>query len=335
VSAAPIQRFSLDDGCGLRLELMDWGASWLSARLHGRELLLGHATPQAYRHEGAFMGAIVGRVANRIAGAGFSLQGRQHRLAANEGGNQLHGGPGGFHNRAWRGLQHSSARVDFSLDSADGDQGFPSALRATVSYCITAAHELEIRFEVENKGALETVAGLTSHAYFSLDGPEQGVLGQTLRLQAEKVLPVGPDLLPTGELMDVAGSPFDFRTPRGLREGMALSHEQLRIPGGYDHCWLLLQDPSPALQLVSADERRSLCLDTSYPALQIYGGQHLGHSRDRQGHHFIPHAGLAVEPQYPPDTVHHLGEPLWPQEGFVLRPGQTQRHWIRIRFERR
>ncbi|WP_290357682.1 aldose epimerase family protein [Roseateles violae] len=330
-----IQRFALDDGCGLQLELMDWGASWLSARLHGRELLLGHADPAAYREQSAYMGAIVGRVANRIAGAAFSLQGRQHRLAANEGVNQLHGGPGGFHNRAWRGLRHSSTRVDFTLDSADGDQGFPSRLRATASYRITAAQQVEIHFEVENLGAIDTVAGLTSHAYFGLDGPEQGVLGQTLCLQADKVLPVCPDLLPTGEFMNVAGTPFDFRQPRSLGEGLAMQHEQLQRAGGYDHCWLLQPGLGPALQLVSADERRSLCLDTSYPALQIYGGQYLDRSRDRLGRPFAPRAGLAIEAQYPPDTVHHLGEPDWPQAGFVLRPGQTQRHWIRIRFEQR
>ncbi|MDN3923186.1 galactose-1-epimerase, partial [Pelomonas sp. PFR6] len=170
-----IQRYSLDDGCGLQLELMDWGASWLSARLHGRELLLGHADPAAYRDQSAYMGAIVGRVANRIAGAGFALQGREYRLTANEGLNQLHGGPDGFHRRAWRGVQRSATRANFELDSADGDQGFPSRLRATASYRLTAAQQVEIHFEVENLGPTDTIAGITSHAYFSLDGPEQGV----------------------------------------------------------------------------------------------------------------------------------------------------------------
>jgi len=327
------RRFALDDGCGLQLELTELGATWLSARLHDRELLLGHTSPEAYRDETAYMGAIIGRVANRISGARLSLQGRGHRLAANEGINQLHGGPEGFHRRVWQGVQRSPARVDFSLDSNDGDQGFPSRLRATASYRITGAQQVEIHFEAENLGETDTVAGLTSHAYFSLDGPEQGVRGQSLQLRANEVLPVRPDLLPTGEIMDVSGTPFDFRSPRRL--GLAQSHEQLSLAGGYDHCWLLPPAPGPALRLVSADERRALSLDTSYPALQVYGGQYLDRNRDRQGRPFVPHAGLALEAQYPPDLVHHLGQPGWPQAGFVLKPGQTQKHWIRLRFEQR
>ena len=325
--------FSLDDGCGLQLQMMDWGATWLSARLHGQELLLGHASPEAYRTGTAYLGAVVGRVANRIAGSRFTLQGREHRLTPNEGANQLHGGPGGFHHQAWRADPRSSTRIDFHIESAAGDQGFPSQLQATASYRLTDRHRVEIHFDVHNTGGEDTVAGLTSHAYFSLDGPEQGVLGQTLALNAHHVLPIAADLLPTGQRLAVAGTAFDFRQPRRIADGLAQAHEQLRLAGGYDHCWLL--DAGPALALTSADGQHALKLSTSYPSVQIYGGQYLSRNLDRQGQPFAAHAGLAIEPQYPPDTPNHLGDASWPQDGFVIAPGQTQTHWLRLDFEKR
>lgn len=328
--------FTLDDGCGLQLQMMDWGATWLSARLHGHELLLGHATPEAYAQGTAYLGATVGRIANRIAGARFTLQGREHLLTPNEGANQLHGGPGGFHHQAWRAGPQSSTRIDFHIDSPAGDQGFPSRLQATASYRLTERHRVEIHFEVHNLGPDDTVAGLTSHAYFSLDDPAQGVLGQTLALKGSHVLPIDASLLPTGEHLAVAGTPFDFRTPRRIGDGLAQAHEQLALAGGYDHCWLLDAPGEPAaVQLVSSDQAWALTLATSYPSVQIYGGQYLSRNVDRQGRPFAAYAGLAIEPQYPPDTPHHLDEAGWPQSGFVIAPGQTQRHWLRLDFDKR
>lgn len=331
-------RLTLGNPAGFAIEVAAIGASWLSCWLpvggERRELLLAPADPEAHaRSPGcAYIGSTVGRVANRIAGARFTLEGRRWPLVANEGAHQLHGGPDGFHARTWR-LEASSAdEAVFVLHSPAGDQGYPGALTAQVHYRVdVAACSVHIAFSAEADAP--TPVALTSHAYFNLDGDAADVRRHRLRVAAAQVLPVDATMIPLAEALPVAGTPFDLRTPRPLPTDPAL-HPQLALARGLDHCYRL--DPAcaalqaPAAELGSADGRVRLVLATDYPGLQVYSGQHLSGHAGRDGRPLAAFAGLALEPQALPDAINRPG---WADDGLVLRPGQRWQRQIRYRFE--
>jgi aldose 1-epimerase len=333
--AAPPRLITLGGANGLSLTVMDIGATWISCRVpladgSIREVLLGHPTPADYLTEPGYLGAIIGRYANRIAGARFMLDGHTHRLTPNEGPHQLHGGPEGFNRRRWRVAGQSASHVRFALASPAGDQGFPGALDASVEYRIERPDTLSITLEAD-VGAPCPV-NLTSHAYFNLDAAHHDASSHRLRIAAANYLPIGRDLIPTGEIAPVEGTPFDWRAPRPIGERL---HEvpQQQIAKGYDHCFVLEQACAnaaiPAAELQSSDARLTMSLYTSYPGLQFYSGNHLDQTRARDGKPYAPHAGIALEPQYFPDSPNH---PEWPQPSSILRPGERRTHVIRIRF---
>jgi len=315
--------FELDDGAELRVSLMDIGATWLSCRLRlpdgsEREVLLGYARPQDHLHEGGYLGGLIGRYANRIAGARYRLDGVERQLVANEGRNQLHGGPDGFHRRRWQVLQATPRELRLKLVSPDGDQGFPGELTVEASYAIVGPGELALSWRANCTAACPV--NLTSHAYFNLDGDARGIARHMLQIQADEVLPVDAGLIPTGALLPVAGTEFDFRRPRRAVDDSG------RV---YDHCWRLADGAQPAATLVSADSRVTMQLFTGLPGLQHYSGQHLAEAHGRDGRPFAPSAGIALEPQFFPDSPNR---PEWPQPSCVLRPGATMAHQIRWRF---
>lgn len=327
--------FTISDGEGMTLTLMDIGATWLSCRVpladrSTREVLLGHPTPEDHLSEPGYLGAIVGRYANRIANARFTLDGREHRLVPNEGTHQLHGGPEGFHRRRWHAVQTDARHVRLALDSPAGDQGFPGNLHAEVEYRVEAPRVISITFDT--KVDKPCPVNLTSHAYFNLDGEHAEVRSHRLRIAADRYLPIGTDLIPTGDIATVQDTPFDLRSSRAIGDGLHQG-EQQRIANGYDHCFILdaacADGAATAAQLHSSDGRLTMKLFTSYPGLQVYSGNYLGGASDRNGRPFATHAGLALEPQYFPDSPNR---PHWSQPDCVLRPGNRRTHFIRLRF---
>ena len=219
-------------GGGTRIAVTNRGASWLSCVLAlpggaTREVLLAHDKPQQYGTQPGYLGGIVGRYANRIAGARLlSPQGQTHALSANEGCTQLHGGPDGFDKRDWQMLSHDSGHVRFRLDSPAGDQGYPGHLQAEVTYEVGAKGSVTIRFDTVVD--VPCPVGLSSHGYFNLDGngDQADVLDHTLWINAERYLPVNVRMIPTGEFAPVAGTPFDFSTPARLRDVLKQQHPQ-------------------------------------------------------------------------------------------------------------
>ena len=316
--------FELRSAEGLGIAVTDAGAAWMSCRVPvlgaEREVLLGYRTPADYLVRPGYLGAVVGRYANRIAGAGFELDGRHFALQANEGRHQLHGGAGGFHRQLWQVISHAGDRLELALTSPDGDQGFPGELKVRAIYRVEPPLTVSITLEATTTAA--TLCNLTSHAYFNLDGDAADIRGHRLQIAAERYLPVRADLIPTGEQADVAGTPFDFRTPR--RIGEALEALAGATPACHDHCWLGGQ-----ATLQSSDAALSLELRSAAPGLQFYAGEFLPRTPDRQGRPYARHAGLALEPQALPDSPHH---PEWPQKHAVLRPGEVYRHQIQYRF---
>lgn len=316
---------------GLEVTVMDHGASWLSCKVPlgdgFREVLLDCADRAA---RPGFMGATVGRYANRIA-HGLIRRGAQRWQLARAPGerHQLHGGPGGMHARAWHMVSISRQAIRWVLDSDDGDQGFPGALRATLDLSLPG--DGSVLWRCRARVSAWCPVAMTSHAYFNLDGGGD-ILGHHLQISGSSYAPVDAELIPVGPLVDVAGSDFDFSAP--VRIGARwLGSDQQRLAGGIDHGLLLHPEcgnaAKPAAWLRSSDGRVELQLSTSAPALQLYAGQNLAGVQAVDGSTLCACAGIALEPGFLADSPNH---PEWPQPPCWLSPDGVYEHRIRYRF---
>lgn len=313
----------LENSSGMQVAVMDWGATWLSCRLplssgELRELLLGCRTPGEYPYQGAYLGASVGRYANRIANAALERDGRHYSLLANQGEHQLHGGPQGFHARRWSLVSAEPQRVVYRLHSADGDQGFPGSLAVQASYRLTDDNRLEIHYQASVDR--ECPVCLTNHAYFNLDGEGLDARQQRLQLFADEYLPVAADGIPCAALAPVAHSGMDFRQPRTIALHFLADSAQEKVKG-YDHGYLLQRvcndGQHPAAHLWSADGLVQMTVYTDAPALQFYSGNFLAGTPARAGGAYENYQGIALESEFLPDSPHH---PEWPQPDCWLQP---------------
>ncbi len=303
---------------GVLLELLERGAAVRRLVVDGTDIALGHGDPDCYRTNPDYLGSTIGRYANRIAGARFPLDGHEYEIAANEAGNALHGGTVGFDARDWTLDAASDTSATFSLVSADGDQGFPGELAATVTYTVSPG---SVRIDYVATTDRPTVVNLTNHTYFNLDGEGSGTVDDhTLSVAARAFTPGGPDLVPTGEVRDVTGTPFDLRTATRLGDVLAHDDEQLRHGGGLDHNFVVDGSGMRPVARLSAGGR-SLVVESDQPGVQVYTGVHFDHTIvGPSGAAYGPRAGIALETQGFPDAPHHAGFP-----STVLRPGQTYR----------
>ncbi len=333
---------------GLRVELSPWGASWLRCEVHWpggecRQVLLpprsARLGPEQPR---TFMGSTIGRYANRIAHGQVEHQGQRWALDRAPGErHQLHGGPGGWDTACWNTTRHSARQVTYTHTSPDGDQGYPGAAHAETHYRLLDVWTLELAWRVTVTQASPVC--LSNHVYFNLDPrhPAHGdctdVRQHRLQVAATRYAPVDAELIPLGPLAPVASTSLDFRRPHRLLDRW-LQDEQQHHGAGYDHAFLLdtpgLPDQSapPAAQLTSADGRLTLHLHTTQPALQLYTGQYLAGLPAPQQQVYGACQGLALEPQWLPDSPHH---PEWLQPSVWLQPGQVWQHSAVYRFEPR
>ena len=312
----------------IRAQFTSFGAALVSLEVPDRrgeraDVVLGFDTLAEYESEkNPYFGGVVGRCANRIAGARFALDHRWYRLTANEGKHHLHGGARGFDRRCWRARSVRQLGVRFDLQSPHGEEGYPGQLAASAAYLLAPAHELpDARVLAVRLGAetdAPTLANLTQHTYFNLAG-DGTILEHELTVFARRYLVVDDELLPTGELASVEGTPFDFRTPRRIGERI---HELTSTPArGYDVCFELDEPPRKgfrgAARLRDPRSGRTLEIATSAPGLQLYTGNHLGGLAGKRGARYPRHAGVCLEAQHFPDAVHHASFP-----SIVLLPGQ-------------
>lgn len=320
----PFRLLTLRNRAGMVVTLMDWGATLLSARIplndgSVREALLGCASPEQYTSQAAFLGASVGRYANRIANSRFTLGGETWQLAPSQGVNQLHGGPDGFDKRRWQVVNQNDESVLFALESADGDQGFPGNLRATAHYQLTEDNRIAIEYRATVDKACPV--NLTNHVYFNLDGGQSDVREHRLSIAADSYLPVDDMGIPRAGLKEVANTSFDFREAKSIARDF-LSDDDQRKMKGYDHAFLLSSPGSlsqPVASLWSADEKLQLNVYTSAPALQFYSGNYLGGTPSRDSQPYADWQGLALESEFLPDSPNH---PEWPQPDCTLLPGE-------------
>jgi aldose 1-epimerase len=330
------QVFRLEHPNGMRIAVMDQGATWLSCELPlpcgaRREVLLGCNTPSDYARQSAYLGATIGRYANRIANARFVLDGQAYQLAPNNGPHNLHGGPRGFDAQRWLLVSHNPSELVLALDSPDGDQGFPGRAQLHVRYLLTDHLGVLIEFSASVDAACPI--GLTNHAYFNLDGSTSDgcVQAHRLRMAAERFVPIDSTLIPIAESREVVGSAFDFRQLRRIG-GDWLQDEQMCNARGYDHSFLLdasvRSGERAAAQLCSGDGRVGMHLYTDQPALQCYTGNYLADTPARDGGVYVAHAGIALEPGFPPDSPNRSDA-----AACILRPGRCFRSFIRYDFE--
>lgn len=327
---------TLDNGRGLRARVMNHGATLLELWVPDRsgrqaDVVLGFDDARAYLGVQPYIGAVVGRYANRIAGAGFELGGKRHRLAANEGANHLHGGLRGFDKLEWTPAEERNApfpEVAWACTSPAGDEGYPGRLEVKVAYALTSDNALRIEYEAQTDAP--TILNLTHHAYWNL-GVHEDVLEHELEIFGSRFLPVAPDLIPTGELRAVAGTPMDFLRASAIGARLGEPDEQLLRGGGYDHNWVLDRAGAalaPAARLREPRLGRSMEVLTTQPGLQFYSGNRLdGSLVGKRGRRYGRHAGLCLETQHFPDSPHHRGFP-----STVLLPGDVYRHATLYRF---
>lgn len=315
-----VARITLENAAGVRARFLDLGATLAELSVPDRQgrlddVLLGFDTPAEYAVPGRWFGCMVGPVANRIAGARFTLDGREHRLEANDGPNHLHGGRAGLSDRVWRTSEVARPQgpaVRFAVRHPDGEGGFPGNLDVEVVY--VWGDDGALRIESRATTDAPTLVSLTNHAYFDLSC-SGSILGHELALDATRYLETDAARLPTGRVLSVEGTPFDFRRPKPIGR-------DLDAAGGYDHHFVL-KDAADSSLLRAARVRdpasgRTLETWTTAPGFQLYTGGGLDGVRGKGGARYTAHAGLCIEAQHPPDAIHH---PAFPS--VVLRPGET------------
>lgn len=292
-----------------------------------RNVVLGHPDVETRLASEAYLGATVGRYANRIAAGRFELAGREVRVGTNDRGNSLHGGPEGFDRRSWEVVEHGPDEVVLTLTSPDGDQGFPGRVEARVAYRV-AGDSVTVTMTATTDAT--TVVNLTNHTYLNLDGEGAGNVDDHLLLvEADAYTPVDDTGIPTGDHAPVAGTPFDFREPARLGAAVRAEHPQVVAAHGIDHNYVVRgQGLRRAAALASAATRTRVELWSDQPGLQVYTGNFLdGALRGSGGGRYRQGDGIALEPQLFPDSPNH---PEWPSA--TLEPGEDYRAEVQWRF---
>ena len=320
----PVYRFRIMNTSGAYVELTNWGARWITAMIPDADgclsnVIQGYDTLDGYLTDDYYMGAIVGRFANRIATASFTIDGIRYQLEANDGPNTNHGGTSGFHQKLWQ-WELLSDGVCFSLHSPDEEGGYPGNLDIKVEYRWNEQNELSICYHgLTDK---PTYLNMTNHAYFNLSGTREKITRHQLTIHSRRMLDTTPEFIPTGREVEVTGTPFDFTIPTKIGQGIYADHPQLRWNRGYNHCYILKQSPSAekvvAARLYDPGTARSLTVEADLPGILVYTGGYLEH----------PDTAICLEAQYFPDTPSHPGFP-----SCLLKPGEEYKQQTTYKFE--
>ena len=337
---APCEMVTLLGDDGFEVRVITYGAAIQSLFVPDRDraladVVLGRDDLAGYVAQRRFLGATIGRYANRIADGRFELDGRRFALPANDGANSLHGGLAGFDRKNWTVTvlgEDPQPFVTLSYRSPDGEEGYPGALQADITYRISGGMELSVTYTAVSDQP--TIVNLTNHSFFNLRGVEAdgGILDHRLTIAADDYLPVSASGIPLGAPSVVDGTPFDFRAPHRVGARLADADPQIQIRGGYDHCYCLrggaVTEPRFAARLEDPGSGRILDLLTNQPGLQFYSGNFLdGSVTGKYGRAHCLYDALCLEPQTWPDAPNR---PDYPPAR--LDPGQTYRHILLYRF---
>ncbi len=327
--------YTVANSHGATMKVTSYGARLVSLEVPDRagkfaNVTLGLGSAEKYAEHAAYFGCTTGRFANRIAKGQFSLDGKDYKLATNNGPNHLHGGIKGFDRQVWKGEEvaaKDALGVKFTFRSPDGDQGYPGTLDTTVTYFLTESNELKIEY-VATASDKATVLNLTNHAYWNLAGAGNGdVLGQKLFIAADNCLAVDDGLIPTGKLTPVKGTALDFTEAHQI--GARIDETKKGAdPGGYDHCYVLRSQKGElalAARVEDPQSGRVMEVYTTEPAIQLYTSNFLDGDAKNGG--FKQHSAFCLETQHYPDSPNHREFP-----STVLKPGQTYKQTTVYKF---
>jgi aldose 1-epimerase len=330
-----VTQFTLANRNGMLVKILDFGGIITEIHVPDREgrfadVALGFGTLEPYLADSPYFGALIGRYGNRICKGRFTLDGKQIVLPVNNGKNHLHGGDQGFDKVLWTASVEGDS-LTLRYRSADGEQGYPGNLDATVVYRLTIDNEIVVRFSAVTDQP--TPVNLTQHSYFNLHGAGQGdILDHEISIDADRFVPIDAESIPLGGLAPVTGTPFDFRQPRAIGGRIGQPDEQLRHGQGYDHCFVLNRADGDrgmmrAVRVLEPQSGRVLELFTQEPGVQFYSGNFLDGSLKGKGHDYLFRSGFCIEPEHYPDSPN---QPDFPNT--ILRPGETYATESRFKF---
>ena len=326
-SGETVYKYTLTNHHGVSADFITLGGTWVTMNVPDKkgkmaDVILGYDNLEGYLSNNPHFGAIIGRNANRIGGAVITIDGKDYKLEANNGPNNLHSAPDLYHRRLW---DCEAAETDegscltFSLKSPDGDQGYPGNASIQVSYTLTEDDSIRIHYHMICDA--DTIANFTNHCYFNLAGYDGGsVMDQEVWLAASKFTPADEVSIPTGEILKVEGTPMDFRTPHTLGERIDEKHTQIVNGAGYDHCYVLNKTESGELSLaatcIEPHSGRTMEVYTTENGVQLYTGNWLGGFEGAHGATFPARSAVCFEAQCFPDTPNKSHFP-----SAVLLPG--------------
>ena len=303
--------YTLTNENGMSASITNYGAALVKLNVPDKEgklrdVVLGYDDVTGYEKGGGSFGAPVGRNANRIGGAVITIQDKTYELEKNDNGNNLHSGTNYYNKRIWNVGEKTDSKIEFVLHSPDGDQGYPGTLDMHVTYELTEDNELRLIYDAVPDQ--DTIINMTNHSYFNLDGHDSGnVLKELVTLDADYFTRADAQSIPTGELVDVTGTPMDFRMPRALGEAIDADYEAVRLGKGYDHNWVLKNNVKFDKVAQAVSEKSGIVMEvwTDLPGMQMYTANFLDNEHGKNGAVYGIRDAVCFETQYFPDAVHH------------------------------
>lgn len=329
---------TLKNNNGLVAQITNYGAIIVSLYVPDRngnlaDVVQGYESIKEYINgNGPFMGAVCGRCANRIGKGKFTLEGKNYSLAVNNGPNHLHGGNKGFDKVVWDVIKAGSDSVELRYLAKDGEEGYPGNLEARVKYTLTSENELKLVFTAKTDKT--TLANFAGHTYFNLAGAGSGsIYDHELMINALYFTPTDDSNIPTGEILNVSGTPFDFTKPSRIGKNIDVDNEQLKFGAGYDHNWII-NKLSGKLDIAAIaydhSSGRQLEVLTTQPGVQFYSGNWLNNEKGKYGKVYNRRWGFCLETQHFPDSVNKLHFP-----SPILNPGDEYKHTCIYKFSAR
>ena len=303
--------YTLTNENGMSASITNYGAALVKLNVPDKEgklrdVVLGYDDVTGYEKGAVSFGAPVGRNANRIGGAVITIQDKTYELEKNENGNNLHSGTNSYNKTIWNVGEKTDSKIEFVLHSPDGDQGYPGTLDMHVTYELTEDNELRLIYDAVPDQ--DTIINMTNHSYFNLDGHDSGnVLKELVTLDADYFTRADAQSIPTGELVDVTGTPMDFRMPRALGEAIDADYEAVRLGKGYDHNWVLKNNGKFDKVAQAVSEKSGIVMEvwTDLPGMQMYTANFLDNEHGKNGAVYGIRDAVCFETQYFPDAVHH------------------------------
>ena len=302
--------YTLENGNGMKAVVSDFGAVLVKLFVPDKngvlqDVVWGYDEVAGYENNGVFLGSTIGRNANRIGRAVFTLNGKEYKLDENDGRNNLHGGFDGYNARMWN-AQTKDNSVIFTLESADMDQGFPGNALISVTYTLKEDNTLELTYDAQADA--DTVFNMTNHSYFNLDGASSdSILEQKVWIDADAFTEADAESIPTGRILPVEGTPMDFREYRVIGQDIDADYEPLKFGAGYDHNWVLNNQGAFAVaaKMKSDVSGIEMTVSTDLPGMQLYVGNFLAGELGKNGKHYARRSAACFETQYFPDAVNH------------------------------